>query len=85
MNKPLVSVCMPILNGEYFLRQALDSLLAKDYENFEIIILDNMSTDLTPKLCREYEERDYMVRYILDNINRNSHDAANRLATFIRG
>ena len=85
MSKPLVSVCMPVLNGELFLSQALDSLLGQDYDNIEIIILDNMSTDNTQKICNQYAEKDRRVRYIIDNINRNPHDAANHLATFTKG
>jgi len=81
----LVTIMVPVLNGELFLPLALDSLLAQDYPQFEIVILDNQSTDRTAEICREYECRDVRVKYVLDTVNRISHDAANHLATFIAG
>lgn len=84
-NQPLVSIMMPVLNGEYFLPRSLDSLLAQDYPHFEIIILDNLSTDNTPAICQQYTQKDPRIRYILDNRNRNPHDANNHLATLAWG
>ncbi|MEO7862593.1 MAG: glycosyltransferase [Nitrospirales bacterium] len=81
----LVTIMVPVLNGELFLPLALDSLLAQDYPQFEIVVLDNQSTDRTAEICREYERRDGRVRYVPDTVNRISHDAANHLATFITG
>ena len=81
----LVTIMVPVLNGELFLPLALDSLLAQDYPQFEIVILDNQSTDRTAEICHEYERRDGRVRYVQDTVNRISHDAANHLATFITG
>jgi GT2 family glycosyltransferase len=45
-NRPLVSIGLPTYNGERFIREALDSLLAQTYERIEIIISDNASTEL---------------------------------------
>ena len=54
---PLVSIGMPVYNGEKYIMRALDSLLAQDYEKFEIIISDNASTDQTPKILEEYASK----------------------------
>jgi hypothetical protein len=54
---------MPLYNAERYVREALDALLAQDYENFELIISDNASTDTTESICREYAARDGRVRY----------------------
>lgn len=54
MIHPLVSVGMPVLNGEKWLRRSLASLLLQDYPNMEIIISDNASTDATSVICSEY-------------------------------
>ena len=81
----LVTIMVPVLNGELFLPLALDSLLAQDYQHFEIVILDNQSTDRTAEICRAYACRGARVRYVLDTVNRSSYDAANHLATFIDG
>ena len=65
----LVSIGMPIYNSEKYLRQALDSLLAQDYSNFELIISDNGSTDQTAKICQEYVDRDKRVHYYRTETN----------------
>ena len=59
----LVSIGLPVYNGERYLRSALDSLVAQDYANFELIISDNCSEDQTESICREYAARDPRVRY----------------------
>ncbi len=60
-DKPLVSIGMPAYNGEKHIRRALDSLLAQDYENFELIISDNASRDSTWAICEEYAARDKRI------------------------
>ncbi len=61
-SKPLVSIGLPVYNGEEYVRRALDSLLAQDYENFELIISENASTDGTLEVCREYACRDPRIQ-----------------------
>lgn len=60
---PLVSVGLPVYNGERYLREALDALLAQTLSDFEIIVSDNASTDATPSIARAYADRDRRVRY----------------------
>ena len=55
---------MPVYNGEKFIREALDSLLAQTFTDFELIISDNASTDGTESICREYAEKDARIRYV---------------------
>ncbi len=50
----LVSVLLPVYNGEATVREAIESVLAQDYPNFEFIIVDNASTDGTAGIIREY-------------------------------
>lgn len=57
MNFPLVSVGMPVLNGEKWLRRSLDALLGQNYPNIEIIISDNASSDSTFMICSEYTSK----------------------------
>lgn len=66
---PKVSVGMPVYNGEEYLEEALDSLLAQTYEDFELIISDNASTDRTEEICRAYAEDDRRVRYFRNEKN----------------
>jgi len=50
----VVNICIPVYNGERFIKETLDSIVAQDYKNKEIIISDNASTDKTPKIIQEY-------------------------------
>jgi len=67
---PQVSIGMPVYNGEPFIREALDSLLAQTFTDFELIISDNASTDGTEVICREYELKDDRIRYVRQAENR---------------
>jgi glycosyltransferase involved in cell wall biosynthesis len=55
-NRPLVSVVMNCYNGEKFLRQAVESVLAQSYENWEIIFWDNQSTDLSAEIFNSFQD-----------------------------
>ncbi len=68
-SRPAVSIGMPVYNGERFIREALDSLLAQTFTDFELIISDNASTDATESICRNYEEQDSRIRYIRQREN----------------
>ena len=61
--KPRVSIGVPVFNGENFLEEALDSILAQTYRDFELIISDNASTDRTEEICAAYAARDKRIRY----------------------
>ena len=63
MHTPKVSIGLPVYNGEPYLRQTLDAILAQTYENFELIICDNASTDATEEICRRYAARDKRIGY----------------------
>jgi len=67
---PRVSIGMPVYNGENFLREACDSILAQTFTDFELLISDNGSTDATEAICREYAARDPRVRYHRTATNR---------------
>jgi glycosyltransferase involved in cell wall biosynthesis len=60
---PLVSIGVPVYNGERFLEATLQSLLAQTFTDFEIIVSDNASTDSTPAICQRYMKMDRRVRY----------------------
>jgi glycosyltransferase involved in cell wall biosynthesis len=61
---PLVSVVTPFYNTADHLRECIESVLAQDYPNFEYILHDNVSTDGSEAIGREYAQRDPRVRYI---------------------
>lgn len=59
----LVSIGLPVFNGDRYLAKAVDSILAQDFHDFELIIGDNASTDGTQALCEAYAAADPRVRY----------------------
>jgi len=60
---PLVSIGLPVFNGELYLRQALDSILGQSYRNIEVIVADNASTDRTQEIIAEYMENDGRIKF----------------------
>lgn len=58
-----VSIGLPVYNGEQFLAAALDSLLAQSFDDFELIISDNGSSDGTEGICQDYVTMDKRIRY----------------------
>ncbi len=61
---PLISICVPARNEEKNIRRCVESLLAQTYPNFEIIVLDDRSTDSTPRILGELSSRDSRIRVI---------------------
>lgn len=57
MEKPLISVIVPVYNVERYLRQCIDSILQQTYQNAEIILIDDESKDSSGKICDEYAEK----------------------------
>lgn len=57
MKQPLVSVIIPVCNGEKYLRQCLDSVLGQTLKNFEMICVDDGSTDSSPGILESYAQR----------------------------
>lgn len=62
-NQPLVSIGIPVYNGERYLEQTIDSILAQTYSNFELIISDNGSIDRTQEICEKYVSKDKRIKY----------------------
>ena len=60
--KPLVSIVTPVYNGELYLRECIDSVLAQSYENWDYTIVNNCSTDRTLEIAQEYAARDARIR-----------------------
>ena len=69
MNKPKVSVGLPVYNGQEFLEKALECILGQDFEDFELIISDNASVDETGDICRSYAAKDKRIHYSRNDVN----------------
>jgi glycosyltransferase involved in cell wall biosynthesis len=61
--KPRVSIALPVYNGQDYLAKALESIVSQTYQDFELIISDNASTDRTAAICREFAARDMRIHY----------------------
>lgn len=61
---PLISVCIPARNEERNIRACVESMLAQDYPNIEVIVLDDRSTDSTPHIVADIASRDSRLRLI---------------------
>jgi glycosyltransferase involved in cell wall biosynthesis len=60
---PRLSIGLAVYNGERFLTESIESLLGQTYEDFELIISDNASTDGTEDICHTYAKQDARIRY----------------------
>jgi len=82
---PVVSVGLPVYNGEAFLAEAVDSLLGQTYKNLELIVCDNASTDRTEDICRDKARSDERLRYYRNETNIGAMKNFNRVVELARG
>ncbi len=80
MEKPLISILIPVYNVERYLSQCLDSVLAQTYPNIEIICCDDCSTDSSFTILKRYQEQHKHIRVIQNSKNKGLFDT--RLAMF---
>lgn len=66
---PKVSICIPSYNYGHFISQAIDSVLAQTFIDFELIIFDNCSTDNTKEVAKAYVDRDVRISYFCNKTN----------------
>lgn len=69
MYKPLVSILIPVYNREDMLKRAVDAALNQTYDNIEVIISDNASTDNTWEVCLDYAKKDKRVKVFRNEKN----------------
>ena len=68
-HSPMVGIGMPVFNGERFIAEAIESFLAQTFKDFQLVIVDNHSTDATSEICQSFASRDPRVRYIKQRQN----------------
>jgi glycosyltransferase involved in cell wall biosynthesis len=83
--EPRVGVGMPVYNGSNYIRQAIESLLAQTFTDFELLICDNASTDDTEAICRKYAEQDNRIRYVRNRVNLGGGPNNTRVFELSRG
>ena len=82
---PRVSIGLPVYNGENYLADTLDSILAQTFRDFELIVSDNASTDATEAICRKYAARDPRIRYVRSSENLGAAKNYNRAFQLAKG
>ena len=82
---PLVSVLMTAFNRENFIGEAIKSVLASTYKNYELIIVDDLSTDKTVSIAESYKEKDERVRFYINAKNLGDYPNRNKAAEYAKG
>ena len=63
MNQDLISIIIPVYNGEKYLEKCLNSVINQDYKNLEIIIVNDGSTDKSPEICKSFADKDSRIKF----------------------
>lgn len=62
MSNPIISIIVPVYNTEKYLRRCIDSVLAQTFTDFELLLIDDGSTDFSPSICDEYARADKRIK-----------------------
>ena len=83
--QPLVSVLMTSYNREKYIAEAIESVLASSYKNFELIIVDDCSKDRTVEIAHAYEGKDSRVKVYVNESNLGDYPNRNKAASYAKG
>lgn len=84
-HEELVSIIMPAYNCEKFIGESIESIINQTYKNWELIIVDDCSTDNTPIVVKKYLEQDSRINYIRLNKNSGAAVARNKAIDVAKG
>ena len=82
--RPMVSIIVPIYNAEQYLRRCVDSILNQEYTDYELLLVNDGSTDASGDICEEYGDRDSRV-LVIQKENTGVSDSRNRALDRARG
>ena len=82
--QPMVSIIVPIYNAEQYLRRCVDSILKQEYTDYELLLVNDGSTDASGDICEEYGDRDPRV-IVIQKENTGVSDSRNRALDRARG
>ena len=85
MKQPLVSVLMTVYNREEFISDAIESILNSTYDNFELIIVDDRSTDKSFQIAKSYQEKDNRIKLYINENNLGDYPNRNQAAAHATG
>lgn len=84
-SEKLVSIVLPIYNGEKYMNLSIDSILSQTYKNWELIIIDDCSTDKTPEIAKAYSDKDARISYYRNEVNLKLPRGLNRGFSLSKG
>ena len=72
-NRPKVSVGIPVFNGEELIEETIQSILNQTFQDFEVIISDNASTDRTLEICKKFSDKDSRIKVFVQENNKGPY------------
>ena len=84
-HQPVVSILMTAYNRENYIAEAIESVLASTYTNFELLISDDASTDNTLAIAQMYERKDSRIKVYENKINKGDYPNRNIVASYAKG
>ena len=84
-NNPLVSVLMTSYNRELYIADAIESVLSSTYQNFELLIFDDASTDATVAIANKFAKQDDRIKIFVNEYNLTQFPNRNKAASFAKG
>lgn len=85
MERCEISVVMSVYNGEKFLKSALDSIVSQTFRSFELVVINDASTDSTPEILRRYAEKDERIKVFTNEKNLRLARSLNKGISLARG
>lgn len=84
-NQPLITIGIPIYNAEDYLADAIKSVLAQSYQNFELILVDDGSKDNSLMIAKDFEKQDSRIKVISDGVNKKLPARLNQIIAEAQG
>jgi glycosyltransferase involved in cell wall biosynthesis len=82
---PLISVVTPVFNASEFIRETINSVLNQTYSNWELILIDDASTDGSGKICSEMSSKDSRIHFEIQPVNKGAAFCRNRATELASG
>ena len=70
LDKNFISIIIPVYNAEKYLDRCLNSILEQTYNNFELILIDDFSTDKSQEICKEFTKKDSRISLLVNEVNK---------------
>ena len=82
---PIVSILTTVYNREKYLAACIDSVLASSYQDWELIIVDDVSTDTSVAIAKSYEQKDARIKVYVNAKNLGDYPNRNKAASYAKG